>query len=55
MIQGGSVMHGSIFADSNFFNADLCQGDKVLDMNNDREVGAAPTCWTGVAAWSTRC
>jgi hypothetical protein len=49
-IQGGSVMHGSVFADGNFFNADLCAGDKVLDMNNDSEGGSGP----GVLDWS-RC
>lgn len=49
-IQGGSRMYGAVFADGNYFNSNLCQGDRVLDLNADSEGGNAP----GDLLWS-RC
>jgi hypothetical protein len=48
-IQGGSTMTGSVFADGNYFNQDLCQGDSVLDLNADREGGPG----SGDLRWSS--
>ena len=34
-IQRDAVLNGAAFMDGNYFNADLCSPDKVLDLNAD--------------------
>lgn len=48
-LQGGSVMRGAVFADGNYFNADLCAGDAVLDVNAQAEGGPGG----GTLQWSS--
>ena len=37
-IQRGAVLNGAAFMDGNYFNADLCSPDKVLDLNADADL-----------------
>jgi len=34
-IQRDAVLNGAAFMDGNYFNEDLCEGDKVLELNSD--------------------